>query len=147
MAHLPTLRLAAALAAAAALQAAAATTGSNKETDERAALHAIVQYVAVRTYLPEQLCRTASPGVRAEVDEIVERFRARFPELVRLAEASPLFAEANQPNVRTVSEYAGRSPQEHDDACLQLGQEIAVDLRGDQAYFDKWIRALRRQAN
>lgn len=137
--------LAGALVAAGVLHAQTTAANPNKDADELQAHHAIVQYVAVRTFLPEKLCESASPGVRAEVDDIVKRFRTRFPELVRLAEASPLFDNANQPNVQTVSDFGKRSRQEHDEACSQLRNEIAIDLGGDQDYVDRWTRTLRRQ--
>ena len=145
MANLLKRSLAGMFVAAGLAHALASATSPTKDADERVAHHAIVQYVAVRTFLPEKLCETASAPVRADVDEVVRRFRTRFPELVRLAEASPLFADANQPNLQTIQDFESRSRQEHDEVCAQLRNEIAVDLGGDQAYFDKWTRALRKQ--
>lgn len=115
-----------------------------KEGDRHFVHRSIVQYVAVRTFLPEKLCATASPLVRESVDDVVRRFRSRQPELVRLAEASPLFEDANADNRRTVGDFARRSPEEHDEACLQLREEIDANLKADQAYFETWTRELQR---
>ncbi|RZI44095.1 hypothetical protein EGT07_01310 [Herbaspirillum sp. HC18] len=136
--------LAGALIGAALLPIQPAHANPNKEAEDRFIHHTIVQYVAIRTYLPERLCADASPSVRADVTEIVVRFRSRFPELVRLAESSPLFDDANQPNMQTLNDFASRSLQEHDEACTQLRNEIAVDINGEQVYFDKWTRELQR---
>ncbi|HYD95564.1 MAG TPA: hypothetical protein VEC01_09595 [Noviherbaspirillum sp.] len=137
--------VAGACVAAAVLPLHPAAAGTAGEAEDRVVHRTIVHYVAIRTFLPEKLCASASAPVRAEVAAVVQRFRARFPELVRLAESSPLFDEANRPNLQTVREYETRTPQEHDETCAQLRNEIAVDLNGEQVYFDQWTRELRRQ--
>jgi len=118
--------------------------GAAREADDLSAHRAIVQYVAIRTFLPEKLCESASPDVRADVAAVVGHFRSRFADLVRLAESSPLFADANRPNEQTVTEFETRSLGEYDATCRELQKEIAIDLNGDQSYFDKWTRELRR---
>ena len=129
---------------AALLAAGPSAATSGKEVEDGFIHRTIVHYVAIRTYLPENLCTDASAPVHADVAAVVKRFRVRFPELVRLAESSPLFADANRQNVRVVSDFAARPRNERDEACAQLRDEIAFDLNGEQVYFDQWTRELQR---
>lgn len=75
--------------------------------------------------------------------------RLKYPELMRLAESSPLYSEAKEKNqafIRKTQATVIKSQDELERACVQV-RNVLTGFLANEALFEVWLKELRAQLN